>query len=124
MPSESNRPRRIAGLIQRAVAEVLAREVKDPRVGLVTITGVKMSRDLASAVVYFTCLDEHADIRAVTRALADVTGFVRHALWDHLDLRGVPRLRFEYDESVARGQRIEALLRRDGPPPESDLSDS
>lgn len=112
MQQESNRPRRIGHLLQRELADLLRREVKDPRVHNVTLTGIDMSRDLASAKVFFTCLDPMADVKVMEEALNGVSGFLRHALRDRVDLRGIPKLRFVHDASMERGARINELLAR------------
>jgi ribosome-binding factor A len=69
MHQESNRPRRVAHLLQREVANLIQREVNDPRVQHVTITSVEVSRDLSRAKVYFTCLDTDSDAKAAEKAL-------------------------------------------------------
>ncbi len=110
MHTESNRPRRIAGLLQRELSDLIRREVNDPRVGDVTLTAVDVSRDLANAKVYFTVFDKGHDVKDVARALNHAAGFLRHHLRSRVDLRGIPQLRFVYDESVERGERIDSLI--------------
>ena len=104
------RARRIADEVQRELSELLAREVKDPRVGRVTITAVEVSADLSHATVRFTRLEgkEHA-AEAVT-ALARTAGFLRSALAQRLNLYSVPQLRFEYDDSIEAGIRLSQLI--------------
>jgi ribosome-binding factor A len=126
MPTESNRPRRIAGLLQRELSDLIRREVSDPRVGDVTLTAVEVSRDLASARVYFTVFDKGHDVKDVTRALNHAAGYLRHHLRSRVDLRGIPNLRFVYDESLDRGERIDSLIDRgrhgadENPEPDQD----
>ena len=110
MHTESNRPRRIAGLLQRELSDLIRREVSDPRVGDVTLTAVDVSRDLSSARVYFTVFDKKHDVKDVAHALNHAAGYLRHHLRSRVDLRGIPNLRFVYDESVERGERIDSLL--------------
>ena len=112
MHQETNRPRRVAHLLQREVADLIRREVNDPRVQHVTITSVDVSRDLSQAKVYFTCMDADSDASAVEKALNNAKGYLRHHLKERLDLRGVPNLRFVYDESVERGAHISELIDR------------
>ena len=112
MHQETNRPRRVAHLLQREVADLIRREVNDPRVQHVTITGVDVSRDLSQAKVYFTCLDRDTDAVEAEKALNHASGYLRHHLKARLDLRGVPHLRFVYDESVERGAHISELIDR------------
>jgi ribosome-binding factor A len=112
MHQETNRPRRVAHLLQREVADLIQREISDPRVHHVTITSVDVSRDLSQARVYFTCLDSDADPAEAEKALNHAQGYLRHHLKSRLDLRGVPHLRFIYDTSIERGARISALIDR------------
>lgn len=104
-----NRPRRVADLIQRTLAQMLQLEAKDPRFVGVTITAVNVSPDLANATVYVTVLDESKIKESVT-ALNKASGFLRHQLADEVDLRIVPRLYFTYDESISRADKINQLL--------------
>jgi ribosome-binding factor A len=104
------RPERVAHLLQQRLAELLARGLKDPRLGLVTITGVKMSPDLREARVFWTAHGE-AEVRKETaRGLSAARGYLRHEL-STLGLRVLPELHFTYDEAIDRGDRIERLLR-------------
>ena len=112
MPTESNRPRRVGHLLQREVADLIRREVGDPRAQLVTITSVDVSPDLKQARVYFTCLDGAANTKEVEKVLNHATGYLRHHLKSRLSLRSIPHLRFVYDESVERGSRISELIDR------------
>jgi len=112
MPKEFSRSRRVAELVQRELADLIAREIKDPRVGMVTITGVQLSRDLSQARVFVTALNEQADPAQAVAALNHAAGFLRHGLGTRMDLRGTPRLRFEYDSSVQRGLELSELIDR------------
>jgi len=112
MPNESNRPRRVGHLLQREIADLIRREVNDPRAQHVTIISVDASPDLKQARVYFTCLDADADTEKVEKTLNNAKGYLRHHLKSRLSLRSVPHLRFIYDESVERGSRISALIDR------------
>lgn len=109
MPKEFSRGRRVADLIQQELARLIQMEVKDPRVGMVTINEVKVSRDLAYADVYFTMLgsDESA---AAEEALAKVSGFLRSQLARTLTTRTTPRLRFHYDHSIEEGDRMSRMI--------------
>lgn len=104
-----NRPERVAGLIQQTLAELLLRQASDPRFTLVTITAVKVTADLADAKVYVTMLDESRIQEAVT-ALNHAAGYFRHLLADKIELRIVPRLRFIYDESISRADKLYKLI--------------
>ncbi|HZR69011.1 MAG TPA: 30S ribosome-binding factor RbfA [Burkholderiales bacterium] len=104
------RLRRIADQIQRELSDILRNELKDPRVGMITLTGVEVSPDVAHARVFFTTLGDAA-ARAVTEeGLGQAAGFVRSALGRRLRLHNIPELHFEYDASVERGFRLSKLI--------------
>lgn len=104
------RTRRVAEEIQRDLAEILRSEVKDPRVGMVTITAVDVAADMAHAKVHFTQLDgvEHAD--EAVAALTRISGFLRSALARRLSLYTVPQLTFAYDDSIESGMKLSQLI--------------
>jgi ribosome-binding factor A len=106
----SQRAQRVAEQIQREVAQLLRDEVKDPRVGRVTITAVEVSPDLSHAKIFVTHLAgrEHAD--EAVRALAHTAGFLRTALSHRLQLYSVPQLHFAYDDSIESGMRLSQLI--------------
>ena len=110
MPKDYPRGRRIADQIQRDVSEIIRLELKDPRVGLITITDVEVTQDNAHAKVFFTALGEPVQQEAATRALNHAAGFMRSELAQRLKLRTVPQLRFDYDVSVERGMRLSELI--------------
>jgi len=105
-----NRPERVAHLLQQRLAELFARGLKDPRLGLVTITGVRMSPDLREARVFWTVHGEIEVREETARGLSAARGYLRHEL-SMLGLRILPDLHFSYDEAIDRGDRIEKLLR-------------
>jgi ribosome-binding factor A len=96
--------------LQHRLAELFARGLKDPRVGFVTITGVKMSPDLREARVYWTVHGEPEVQEQTARGLEAARGYLRREV-GALGLRVTPELRFTYDEAIDRGDRIERLLR-------------
>ncbi|MBY0266494.1 MAG: 30S ribosome-binding factor RbfA [Burkholderiales bacterium] len=110
MPKDYPRGRRIADQIQRELSEIIRLELKDPRVGLITITDVEVTQDNAHAKVFFTALGEPVQQEAATRALNHAAGFMRSELAQRLKLRTVPQLRFDYDVSVERGMRLSELI--------------
>lgn len=110
---DSNRPRRVAELVKRELAEVIAREWHDPMAGRVTLTHAQLARDLSFARVYFTLLGG-GDARVAEQALNHACGFLRQRLAGRVRLRTVPALRFVFDESVERGARLAALIERAG----------
>lgn len=108
--ANSQRLRRVADQIQRELSGLLRAELKDPRVGMITLTGVEVSPDLAHAKVFFTMLGD-ADALALTEAgLKRAAGFLRSELGHRLKLRVTPELRFVYDASVERGVRLSKLI--------------
>ena len=110
MPKEFSRSRRVEENLKRLLAELVRREVKDPRVGLVTITAVEVSRDLTHARVYFTPFAGQGDAAEALQALRHAAGFLRHELRHALRLRVTPELDFRIDETVERGARVSALI--------------
>ncbi|MBV1919576.1 MAG: 30S ribosome-binding factor RbfA [Pseudomonadales bacterium] len=101
--------------MQRDLAVLVQRELKDPRLGMVTISGVKVSRDLAFADVYVTFMgiDEvEENIKQGLDVLANASGFLRSSLAKDLKLRVIPNLRFHYDRTVVDGPKMSALINR------------
>jgi len=101
---------RIADQIQRELAELIRLEVRDPRVGMVTLTGVELSRDQSHAKVFFTVLGAPSDAENAREGLQRAAGFLRSNLAHRLTTRKVPDLAFAYDESVERGVRLSRLI--------------
>jgi ribosome-binding factor A len=107
----SNRPERVAERIKREAADILG-TLRDPRIGMVSVTDVEVNHDLSAAKVYVSVL-EQGEARALTmEALQSASGFVRRQLAPRLGLREVPELRFLLDTSIEHGARVEDLLRR------------
>jgi ribosome-binding factor A len=106
----SQRAQRVGEQIQRELAQMLRDEVKDPRVGRVTITAVDVSPDLSHAKVFVTHLAgrEHAD--EAVRALSRTVGFLRTELSHRMQLYSVPQLHFAYDDSIESGMRLSQLI--------------
>lgn len=103
------RPQKVGDQIQRELCELLQREVRDPRIGMVTLTGVDMSPDCTHALIHFTCLDP-LRVVAAEEGLAAAAGFLRSQLSRRISLYSTPELRFVYDESVDRGDRLSRLI--------------
>ena len=125
----SPRVQRVADQIQRELASLIQLEVNDPRVGMVSVTGVNVSKDLAYAKVYVTVLNTMTDDQAVNestlsepggldkleieeniKALNKAAGYLRTLLAKRLSLRSVPKLQFHYDGSIQRGQQLSKLI--------------
>ena len=104
------RLRRVAEQIQRELSEILRTELKDPGVGLITITDVEVSPDLAHAKVYFTTLGDAEALSRSQQGLRRAAGFLRVALGHRLRIHTTPELHFEYDASVERGVRLTQLI--------------
>ncbi|UCE01646.1 MAG: 30S ribosome-binding factor RbfA [Candidatus Latescibacterota bacterium] len=102
---------RLNASLRDLLSELLARRVRDPRVEPVTLTGVEVSRDLAVAKVFYSVLGGEEVQRTAQRGLESVAGFLRGEVGRRLRLRTIPQLRFLFDASLERGQRIEQLLR-------------
>ena len=120
----STRTERVSDLIRNEISRLLLREVRDPRIGFVTITGATVSPDLKRVRVHVSVLAEPSARPVSIRALNSAAGFFRRALFRNLGLRYAPDVVFVLDESLDRGDRIERVLRRihgeGGPPPTGD----
>ena len=113
MAREFERTQRVSNFLHEELARLLRNAVRDPRVIHVNITGVKVSRDLSHAKIFFTLMDEtdsskQAEMKSV---LANASGFLRSELAKTSSMRTVPRLSFRFDESVSRSRDIDSLLR-------------
>jgi ribosome-binding factor A len=110
--STSNRPERVGQAIQAALGRMLTRgELKDPRVGFITITGVKVSQDLKTARVYYSMMGSEQERKETQKGLEAAKGYIRREITEAVNLRVSPEVFFTFDESLERGDRIERLLR-------------
>ena len=109
MKKHSQRAQRVGDQIQKELADLLHNEVKDPRVGQVTVTSVDVSPDLSHAKVFFTLLDKQK-LDDTLHGLKRSAGFLRSQLARRIKLYTTPELRFEYDESVERGDHLSRLI--------------
>ena len=114
MAKEYARTQRVADYLQRELAALIQHEVRDPRVGMVSITGVDVSRDMGHARVYYTSMTANTAEEASesTEALNKAAGFLRSQLSRDSSMRMVPQLRFYFDSSVGRGRDLEDLIRK------------
>lgn len=110
MPRDHSRTLRIADQIQRELAELIRTDVKDPRIGMLTLTGVEVSQDYAHAKVYYTMLGGENDHFLAQNGLEHASGFLRGHLLHRLKLRVIPQLHFIYDESIERGVHLSNLI--------------
>jgi ribosome-binding factor A len=118
-----SRKRKIEGELQRALAGLVSREVKDPRVGNVTITHVDVAPDLKTARVFFVPFASSHDVAEVQAGLAHAAGFLRGEAGRRLGLRYAPRLEFVFDERIDEADRLTRLIDRavqSGPHPADD----
>jgi ribosome-binding factor A len=106
----SKRIARLNEQLKRELSELIRRDVRDPRVGLVTVTGVDVAGDLGSARVYIRTIDRVEDFEDTLAGLTAAAPFLRRELGQLLHIRRVPELRFQRDHSFERAQRIEEIL--------------
>lgn len=119
-----SRADRVSGLIQKVLSELLKTDIHDPRLAMATITGVKMSRDLKLARIYFAIYGDSQKSEAAAQGFESARGFIKRSLARRLGLRYMPDLQFFYDESYDYGSHIEQLLEKistdNGPDNQSD----
>lgn len=120
------RQQRIGAEMQRVLSELIARELRDPRVGMVTLTAVEVAPDLSVARVLFVPFGDRNPVDEVAAGLARAAGFLRGEVGRRVGLRHAPRLEFVFDESIGRADRLTRLIndavrsgpdRDDGPGP-------
>lgn len=111
MPKSYGRNERIAASLLREAAQVIATEIKDPRVKLATVTEVDVAPDLRNATIFVSFMDDdETKIKEAMEALAKASGFVRTSLANRLKMRYMPKITFEYDRLIKESMRIDALI--------------
>jgi ribosome-binding factor A len=111
--STPRRPERVGAEIQAAIADLLTRgELRDPRIGYITLTGVKVSPDLRVARVFYSLIGNEAQRKATAEGLEAARGFVRREVTARVKLRVSPEILFTFDESLGEGDKIERLLKQ------------
>ncbi len=110
MRQPSRRPEQVAGTLRQVIADALTREVRDPRVGFVTVTGVLVTNDLSHARVMVSVPGDEAEKTRALQGLQSAAGFLRSRAARALTTRSVPELHFELDKGVQHAARIEQLL--------------
>lgn len=110
MPKNYSRTLRIADQIQRELADLINNEIKDPRVGMVTLTAVEVDRDYVHAKIFYTTLGDENERFLVEKGLEHASGFLRTNLAHRMKLRSIPQLHFIYDKSVEYGVRLSKLI--------------
>jgi ribosome-binding factor A len=110
------RPERVAEALRTELADLLLREVKDPRIGMITLTSIRVSDDLRHARVYFSCVGDDAARNRCLSGLRSAAGYMQGQIMRRLNLRHRVEIRFEFDPSLEAAERLEDLLRRSSPP--------
>lgn len=110
MPKEYSRSQRVVEQIRRELAELIRLEVKDPRVGFITLTDVEITPDYAHAKVFFTSMTGEADVPEIQQGLRRASGFLRRELGRRIRIHTIPELYFHYDRSVEEGSRLSRLI--------------
>lgn len=111
MAREYARTDRVGQQIQKEIAVILMREIKDPRLSMTTVSAVEVTRDLAYAKVFVTFFNDNADeVKESLEVLAEAEGYIRSLLGKRLRARIMPHLRFIYDSSMSEGVRMSALV--------------
>lgn len=115
MAREFKRTDRVSEQLQRELAQIIQLEIKDPRVGMVTVSGVEVSKDLYYATVFVTFLgigEDDASINAALQILNQASGFIRSAIGKRMKLRVIPEVKFQFDSSITRGSELSALINK------------
>ena len=108
--ADLKRTDRLRVQIKEIISEIIQRKLKDPHVGMITITDVTVTRDLSEAAVYYSVFGDVAVRRSTNKTLERARGFIQSELGKVLHIRKVPNLRFEIDKSIDQGLRIQELL--------------
>jgi len=111
MPRDFNRTDRIADTIQRELAQIIQQEIKDPRLGIVTLSLVKVSKDLAYAKIYVNVLPDESAVESV-KTLNKAAGFMRGLLAKRMTTRIIPALTFVYDDTTLQASKLSKLIDR------------
>ncbi len=106
----TRRQRQVAELIHQEISLLIQRQVRDPRLGFVTVTDVDVTQDLRQATIYVSVMGGDDEVKQTLAALESAAGFFRHELGDTLTLRFIPELLFRQDKSLEQGLHIDELL--------------
>ncbi len=110
MPKEYSRSQRVAEQIRRELAELIRLEVKDPRIGMISLTDVEITPDYAHAKVYFTSMSGAEGLDEILAGLRRASGFLRRELGRRVRIHTTPELHFQYDNSLEQGSRLSKLI--------------
>lgn len=105
------RANRVGEQIKKELTQIIQREIKDPRIGFITVTAVEVTGDLQQATAFITVYGEEDQRSKTLEGLDKAKGFIRSEIGKRIQLRKTPDLAFKFDESIERGNRIEELLR-------------
>lgn len=105
------RSEKVAEAVQKLVSQLIINGLKDPRIGFVTITGVKVTNDMGLATVFFTVVGTDQEKKGTEAGLNSARGFIRKEMGKQLRLRNTPDIVFKYDTSIEHGSHIEALFK-------------
>ncbi|WP_078595635.1 30S ribosome-binding factor RbfA [Evansella clarkii] len=106
------RANRVGEQIKKELTDIIQRELKDPRIGFITVTAVEVTGDLQQATAYITVFGDEDQRAKTLQGLSKANGFIRSEIGKRIQLRKTPELSFKFDESIERGNRIEELLRK------------
>lgn len=110
MTRSNHRIERVNAIIREILSEIVLKDVKDPRLGLVTVTSVTTAADLSAARVHFSVMGDEAQRQITLKILRGASGYMRHTIARELDVKVAPELRWVYDDSLDRAFRIEQVL--------------
>jgi ribosome-binding factor A len=110
MSKAFSRGQRVAEQVRRELAELIRLELKDPRVGMISLTDVEVTPDYAHAKVFFTSMTGEAGVEEILRGLRRASGFLRRELGKRIRIHTLPELHFYYDQSIENGARLSALI--------------
>jgi len=109
---DTRRTDRLGDLIKEEISSLLIRDIKDPRIGMLTITDVEVSRDIRTAKVFYTVGGDLSARQQAQRGLESAVGFIRSSIAHNLTIKRVPELTFIYDNSLDYGQKIDLILEK------------
>ncbi len=101
---------RVSELIRREISDIIANDVRDERIGMVSVSGAEVSRDLKNATVYVTVLGDETDVDISVKALNNAAQYIRSCLSERVELRYIPVIKFLFDNSIISGMRMDKIL--------------
>lgn len=110
MAKDFSRTRRVGEQLQRELAQLIQYEIKDPRLGMVTVSAVEVSRDMTNAKVFIMLSGTDEEIKTSLAILNKAAGFLRHALSKSMNMRIMPHLKFQHDQTMEHGANLTALI--------------